>query len=107
MMNLSYLMDHILHQIFKIILKSIYVKKIENLTIKTRYYFELSMHESIKLLESTKSKIIKVENGENVLRLEMAEVVLILFNVFSNDYYFVPNKSFSQLLSISTKHFLL
>ena len=35
----------------------------------------------MKLLESTKSKIRKYENGENVLYLETIEVVLIHFNI--------------------------
>ena len=34
------------------------------------------MPETMNLLGSTKSKIIKDENGENVLRLETTEVVL-------------------------------
>ena len=34
------------------------------------------MPETMKLLESTKSKIIKDENGENVPHLEITEVVL-------------------------------
>ena len=59
----------------------------------------------MKLLGSTKSKIIKDENGENVPYLE------ILCNVVNNSYQqnsrvlytFVPNKSFGQLLNISPK----
>ena len=34
--------------------------------IKTGYYLELLTPETMKLLGSTKSKIIKNENGENV-----------------------------------------
>ena len=34
--------------------------------IKTGYYLELLIPETMKLLGSTKSKIIKNENGENV-----------------------------------------
>ena len=47
----------------------IYVNKIENkirFKIKTRYYTELLTPETVKLLGSTKSKITKNENGENV-----------------------------------------
>ena len=44
----------------------IYINKIENgitFEIKTRYYLELLTPETMKLLESTKSKIRKYENG--------------------------------------------
>ena len=50
----------------------IYVKKIENritFKIKTGYYLELLMSETMKLLGSTKSKITKDKNGENVPHL--------------------------------------
>ena len=50
----------------------IYVNKIENIItfkIKTGYYLELLTPETIKLPGSTKSKITKDENGENVPRL--------------------------------------
>ena len=43
--------------------------------IKTGYYFELLTPETMKILGSTKSKITKNENGENVLNLEITEVV--------------------------------
>ena len=67
----------------------------------------------MKLLGSTKSKITKNENGENVPRLEVIEVALIHCNIVNNDYQqhsrvlytFVPNKSFGQLLNISPKNF--
>ena len=66
------------------------------------------------LLGSTKSKIAKDENGENVTRLEIIEVVLIHCNIANNDYQhdsrvsytFVPNKSFGHLLDISPKNFI-
>ena len=92
----------------------IYVNKIENRTfkIKTGYYFELLTPERMKLLGSTKSKITKVENGENVPHLETTEVVLIHCNNVNTDYQqdsrllytFVPNKSFGQLLDISPEN---
>ena len=58
----------------------------------------------MKLLGSTKDK-----NGENVPKLESAEVVLIHCNLVKNDYQhtskvlftFVPNKEFGQLINIS------
>ena len=40
----------------------------------------------MKLLRSTKRKITKNENSENVPYLEMTEVVLIHFNVVNNSY---------------------
>ena len=68
----------------------------------------------MKLLGSTKNKIKKDKNGENVLYLEINEVVLIHCNVVNNSYQqnsrvfyiFVPNKSFGQLLDISPKNFI-
>ena len=57
---------------------------------------------------STKSEITKKENGENVPRLEITEVLLIYCNIVNNDYKkdsgvlykFVRHKSFGQLLHI-------
>ena len=68
----------------------------------------------IKLFGSTKSKITKDKNGEDIPYLEINEVVLVHCNVVSNDdqqesnvlYNFVPNKSFRQLLDISPKNFI-
>ena len=67
----------------------------------------------MKLLGSTRSKIIKSEIGGNVLNLEITEVVLVYCNILSNNcqqnsrvlYTFVLNKSFGQLLDISPKKF--
>ena len=66
----------------------------------------------MKLLGSTKSKITKDKNFENIPYLEITEVVLIRCNIVSNDYHqdsivlytIVPNKSFGQLLDISPKN---
>ena len=93
----------------------IYVNKIENrikFKIKTGYYLELLTPETMKLLGSTKSKITKDENSENVPHLEITEVVLVHCNIVNNDYQqdsrvlytFVPNKLFGQLLVISPKN---
>ena len=67
----------------------------------------------MKLLGSSKSKITEDENGENVPYLEISEVVLIHCNVVNNTYQqnsvlytFAPNKSFGQLLDISSKNFI-
>ena len=57
---------------------------------------------------STKSKITKKENGENLPGLEITEVLLIHCNIVNNDYKkdsgvlynFVRHKSFGQLLDI-------
>ena len=40
----------------------------------------------MKLLESTKNKITKDKNGENVPHLEITEVVLVHCNIVNNDY---------------------
>ena len=62
----------------------------------------------MKLPGSTKSKLTKDKNGENVPHLEITEVVLVHCNMVNNDYQqdprvlytFVPNKSFGSLLDI-------
>ena len=67
----------------------IYVNKIENkITIKIadEYRLELVTPEIMKLLGSTKNKITKDKNGENVPHLEITEVVLVHHNIVSNDY---------------------
>ena len=56
------------------------------LKIKTGYYLELVTRETMILLGSTKSKIVKDKNGENIPYLEIAEVVLIHCNVVDNSY---------------------
>ena len=69
--------------------KKTYINKIENrikFKIKKEYYLEFLTHETMKLLGSTKSKITKDKNGENVSYLEIAEVVLIHCNVVNNSY---------------------
>ena len=67
----------------------------------------------MKLLGSTKNKITKDKNSENVPHLEITEVVLVHCNIVNNDhqqdsgvlYTFVPNKPFGSLLEISpTNH---
>ena len=40
----------------------------------------------MKLLGSTKSKITKDKNGENVPRLEITEAVLMHYNTVDSDY---------------------
>ena len=104
MMNLSYLADHILYQIFRIILNifnkkhgentdnhsiRMCVNKIENrirFKIKTGYYLELLTTETMKLLGSTKSKITKDKNGKSVLSIETTEVALVHCNIININY---------------------
>ena len=63
----------------------------------------------MKLLGSTKNKITRDKNSENVPHLEIAEVVLVHCYIVNNDYQqdsrvlytFVPKKPFGCLLEIS------
>ena len=95
----------------------IYINETENritFKIKTGYYLELLTSGTMNFFGSTKSKITKDETGENVPYLEITEVVPIHCNVVNNSYQknsrvlysFVPNKSFGQLLDISSKNFI-
>ena len=78
--------------------------------IKNGYSLELLIPETMKLLGSTKNKITKDKNGENVPHLEITEVVLVHCNIVNNDYQqdsrvlytFVPNAPFRSLLEFST-----
>ena len=86
--------------------------------IKRGCYLKLLTPETMKLLKSTKTKIIKNKNSENVPYLEITEVILlhcnvaIHFNVVNirhqqNSrvfYIFLPNKSFGQLFDISPEN---
>ena len=96
----------------------IYVNKIENIVtfkIKNGYSLELLTSETMKLLGSTKNKITKDKNGENVWHLETTEVVLVHCNIVNNDYQqdlrvlymFVPNRLFGSLLEISPTNIFL
>ena len=68
----------------------------------------------MKLLGSTKSKITKDKNGENVPHLGISEVLLVHCNIVNNDYQqgsrvlytFVPNKPFGNLLEIAPTNFI-
>ena len=94
----------------------IHVNKIENrvaFKIKNGYSLELLTPETMKLLGSTKNKITKDKNGENVPHLEITEIVLVQCNIVNNDYQqdsrvlytFIPNKPFGSLAEISlTNH---
>ena len=75
------------------------------------YYLDILTTETMKLLGSTKSKITKDKNDENVPHTEITEVVLVHCTIINNDYQhdsrvlytFIPNKSFGQFLDISPK----
>ena len=54
--------------------------------IKTGYYLELLISETMKLLGSTKNQITKDKNGENVSHLEIVEVILDHCNIVDKDY---------------------
>ena len=67
------------------------------------------------LLGSTKNKITNNKNGENIPHLEITEVILVHCIIVNIHYQqnsrvldtFVSNKSFGQLLDISSKNFKL
>ena len=68
----------------------------------------------MKLLGSTENKITKVENSENVNRLEINKILLLHRNIFKNYqqlstvlHTFVPNKLFDQFLEISLTSFVV
>ena len=66
----------------------------------------------MKLLRSTKSKIIKNKNGENIFCSEITEEMLVRYYITNNNYerksrvlhIFFPNKPFGQLLHVSLKN---
>ena len=69
--------------------------------MKTGYNLELLTPERMKLLGSTKSKITKDKNSDNVLYLKITEIVLIHCKIVNKDYQqdskvlyiLVPDKS--------------
>ena len=68
----------------------------------------------MKLLGSTENKITKDKSGENVPHIEIAEVVVVHFIIFNNDYQqdsrvlytFVLNKPFGSLLKFSPTNYI-
>ena len=94
----------------------IYVNKIEKrieFEIKTGYNLDLLTPVTMKLLGSTKSKITKKENGENVSNFEITELLFVQYIINNNYqrnsrvlYTYIPNESFGQLLDISPKNFI-
>ena len=68
MKSLNYAMNHILCQIFKDIISNF-------LTLQ-----------KLKLLGSIKSKITKNENGENIPKLEITEIILTHCYIVNDNY---------------------
>ena len=94
----------------------IYVNKIRSkikINIKIGYYLEFLTSETMKLKESTKSKITEDENSEDV-PLEVTKEKLVHCIIVNKEnqqdsrvlYTFIPNISFGQLLDISPTSFL-
>ena len=54
--------------------------------VKRCYCLEILTPETMKVFGSTRNKINKNKNDENVSHLEIPEVVLINSNVIKNDY---------------------
>ena len=89
--------------------------KIELHKIKRGYYLKIQTPETMKLLGSTKDKITKDENGENLPHLEITELILVQCNIVNNDYQqdsrvlstFFLSKPFGQLLETSPTNFIL
>ena len=90
----------------------IYINRIKDrivFKIKKGYKLELLSPETIKLLGSETKDIDQDKDGEDVPKLESAEVVLVHCNLANNSYQqaskvlftFVPNKQFGQLITIS------
>ena len=61
----------------------------------------------MKLLGSTKSKITKDKNGENVPHLEITEVVLVHCNMVNNDYQHDSRVLYNVLLVLCLIFLLL
>ena len=67
----------------------VYTNRIINrlvLNKKDRYKLELQMPETMKLFGSTKKLIHKTNNGGNVPRLEVVEVILVHCNLVDSQY---------------------
>ena len=81
----------------------IYPNKIKNrivFKIKTGYKLELLTSETMKLLGSTKKDVDQDKNGENVPKLESAEVVLVPCNLVKNDYQHISKDLFTFVPNI-------
>ena len=89
-----------------------YPNKIKNRIVfkmKTGYKIELLSPETMKLSGSAKKHADKDKDGEDIPKIEPAEVVLVHCNLVNNSYQkaskalftFVPNKQFGQLITTS------
>ena len=96
----------------------IYVNEINNRIVfktKSGYKLELLSKEAMKLLGSTSNSIDKDKNSELVPKLGSVDLVLVHFNVVNNSYQqaskvlftFVPNKKYSQLITISSETLIM
>ena len=54
--------------------------------VKTGYNLELLSSETMKLLGSTKNDVDQDKDGEDVPKLESAEIVLVHYNLVNNNY---------------------
>ena len=129
MINLNYQTNHILYQIFRIILSTfqqkqwkidkpsigLYVNKIGNritFKIKAECYLELLTPEAIKLLESAKNEITRRQKWWKCTTFWNYRTALVHCNIVNNDYEqdsrvfytFVPNKPFGSLLDVFPKN---
>ena len=96
----------------------IYVNEINNRIVfktKSGYKLELLSKETIKLLGSTSNSIDGDKNSELVPKLESVDLILVHCNVVNNSYQqaskvlftFVPNKKYSQLITISPEALIM
>ena len=82
--------------------------------IKDGYKLKLQTPETMKLLGSTKEVIDETKKGKKVPSLEVAEVVLVQYNLVDNQYQqnfevlctFTPNKSYAYLLNVELNNFV-
>ena len=82
--------------------------------IKDGYKLKLQTPETMKLLGSTKEVIDETKKGKKVPSLEVAEVVLVQYNLVDNQYQqnfevlctFTPNKSYAYLLNVEFNNFV-
>ena len=97
MIHLNYVIDHILYEIFKIILNTsskrhqgvndnpsirIYANKIENkitFRIKTGYYLNTLTPETMKLLGTTKSKITKEKMVKMIYKFRISPLKNLVY----------------------------
>ena len=95
----------------------IYINEIENsitFKMKTGYFHELLMPETMKLLGSTKTKLTKDKNGENLPPSEINELLLVHCSTVNNDYQqdsrelyaSIHYNLFGKLSDISPKNFI-